>query len=276
MKLQDVASSVVISVGAKAPHTRALALMEEHQIHHLPVESEGKLVGMVSDRDLLLAAGFRADKKEPLLRVEAIMSQPVSFLSPRDSLRTAARLMIERQIHALPLVDEGRLCGIVTASDLLQGLIAAPEFENMTQPLLLQPILAIMGVQVTTVEPRATLEEVVTVMHNKKMRHLPVVVAGELLGIISDRDVRRALGEASGRDAKAQESGAFFVEPGRALDIMTKEVATISPAASVGQAADELLSRRIHCLPVLEEGKLIGIVTDTDILRAIGACAASG
>jgi CBS domain-containing protein len=158
----------------------------------------------------------------------------------------------------------------VTEVDLLGGILAAPEFTETRQPLFARPIRSLFKGPLTTAGPKASLDELVDVMVRNSIRHLPIAADGELLGVLSDRDVRAALGRAGIRDEQAQESGKFFLGSSVALEIMHTNVKTIDAEATLGKAVDELLSHRIHCLPALDAGKLVAIMTDTDVLRAIG------
>jgi CBS domain-containing protein len=235
---------------------------------------------MVSDRELLMVGAGQdgtaqksADPDEDERpRVTDIMSQPVLTLSPDDAVRSATWLMITQRVHAIPLIRGDRLVGLVTESDMLHGLIssgAVSQLEN--HAVLQQPVMSHIRGKLVTVGPTASLDDVVDIMRSKQIRHLPVVDGDELVGIVSDRDVRRALGNAAAKDAQAQESGKLYLEPSEVCRVMTKVLRTISPSASVEAAAEELLRHKVHCLLVVDDGKLLGVITDTDLLKAIGA-----
>lgn len=278
MNVGDFASTQVISLPPEETIDTAIALMEEYQIHHLPVVSTAGVVGMLSDRDILTAVGGLTSAQRRLpggriagpVKVADIMAKPVRTLAPGDSIRLATRLMIHERIHAVPLIRAGELVGILTESDLLGGILAAPDFAETRQPLFARPVRSLFSDRLQTAGPRTPLVDIIDLMLREHIRHLPIVVEGELLGIVSDRDIRAALGRAAIRDEQAQETGKFFLDPALAMEIMRTDVKTIDVDATVGQAIDELLSKRIHGLPVLHAGKLVAIITDTDVLRAIG------
>jgi CBS domain-containing protein len=99
---------------------------------------------------------------------------------------------------------------------------------------------------------------------------VPVVTNGVVKGIISDRDVRRALGWAFVRDAQAEAEGNLMEsEPQSAAEVMQTPVLTISSSATLRQALRLMVDRRIHCLPVVENARLVGMITQTDLIRAI-------
>ncbi len=105
------------------------------------------------------------------------------------------------------------------------------------------------------------------IMKMKRIRHLPVVEEGRLVGILTQRDLfHAALSTALNFGEKAQKE---FLKTVVVKEVMTEEVRTIGPDADVKEAAGLLIEHRIGCLPVVDKGKLVGIVSETDLLRAI-------
>ena len=115
---------------------RVLDVSVGSDIRHLPVLRRGKLVGMLSDRDLRrgLAKLRRRDEafdmarspEIPELRARDLMASPVLTVGPDCPLRSAASAMAEEQIGALPVVEDGRLVGILTQTDLLRDYAELP------------------------------------------------------------------------------------------------------------------------------------------------------
>jgi len=105
------------------------------------------------------------------------------------------------------------------------------------------------------------------IMKMKRLRHLPVVEEGRLVGMLTQRDLfHAALSTALNFGEKAQKE---FLKTVVVKEVMTEEVLTIDPGADVKEAARLLIEHKIGCLPVVENGKLVGLVTETDLLRVI-------
>jgi CBS domain-containing protein len=112
-----------------------------------------------------------------------------------------------------------------------------------------------------------TLDLAEDIMTMGRIRHLPILNEGELVGIISQRDMfRSAAVTALGFAADTQKA---LVKTIRIKEIMTEKVVAISPDATVKEAAGIMIDKKIGCLPVVEGMKLIGIITETDILRYV-------
>jgi acetoin utilization protein AcuB len=116
--------------------------------------------------------------------------------------------------------------------------------------------------EVVTVGPETTAAAALALCREKGIRHLPVLEGGWLVGMISDRDLRSAT-PALGDPDRAQ-----ALERIRVADEMAKEVATVRPEDPIEEAAIEMYERKIGCLPVVDDGDLVGIVTSSDVMRA--------
>jgi CBS domain-containing protein len=106
-------SPVTIAPDAKLDEARDL--MARHRIRHLPVVEQGKLVGMLSSGDLGAHVGQLARTK-----VNAAMTTEATTVAPSVGAATAARLMLERKVRALPVVDGEQVIGVISTSDVLE------------------------------------------------------------------------------------------------------------------------------------------------------------
>jgi acetoin utilization protein AcuB len=130
-------------------------------------------------------------------------------------------------------------------------------------------IAKIMSSAPVVVEPKAPLREVYRVMAEHRIRHIPVVSADGLVGVISDRDVREALPSPMSPGEAMEFAAAMDRIP--VWEVMAEGVVTVTPRTSLAEAAHMLAGRKIGCLPVLDAGRLVGIVTETDMLQAFAA-----
>jgi CBS domain-containing protein len=109
----------------------------------------------------------------------------------------------------------------------------------------------------TTVEPDATLGAVATLMKQEDCGSIPVVQSGRLVGIVTDRDIV-IRGVAAGSDPKTQ----------RVSEVMSADPVTIGPDDEVTAAQQVMADRQIRRLPVIEGGRLVGIIVTAQIARA--------
>lgn len=132
----------------------------------------------------------------------------------------------------------------------------------------------IMASPVITVGLDVETHEIIELMETHDIRHLPVLIEGHLRGIVSDRDVLSSMSPFLGKMAERAADTATLHN--KAHQLMTREVITIHPGASLCQASTLMEGNRIHCLPVLEGEELVGIITATDLLSALSVCEIRG
>ncbi len=118
-----------------------------------------------------------------------------------------------------------------------------------------------------TVSPQDTLRGAWQIIRERRVRHLPVMERGRLVGIVTDRDLRQAL--PSRAVGVEMHEAHHLAEKVRIWEVMARAVVTISREAPIEEAARLLLKYRIGGLPVLKGETLVGIITKTDLLRAL-------
>ena len=131
----------------------------------------------------------------------------------------------------------------------------------------------IMSKDIEVVDRNDNLRIVEERMATKQLRHLPVLEQGEVVGLVTQRDLfKAAMSSAMGYGEKAQRA---YLQSVRVKEIMTYPVVTVSPDTSVAAAAEMMVNTGIGCLPVVDDHQLIGIVTKTDLLRCLRALEAA-
>jgi acetoin utilization protein AcuB len=129
-----------------------------------------------------------------------------------------------------------------------------------------------------TIDPEAPVATAMAVMRERELRHLPVVDdAGRLVGVVTDRDLRSAVVAPALREYLSPEGRRWLERAGATLEnlrvrnVMTSEAVTTTPEVPIEQAAAVMFERRVGCLPVVQHGQLVGIVTERDLLRALAS-----
>ncbi|WP_018111837.1 CBS and ACT domain-containing protein [Thermus igniterrae] len=133
MLVKDVMHHPVFTVGPEVSLEDAYRLLLEKGIRHLPVVEGGKVVGIITDRDIRLATSH-LNPKGPCpgcTQVAEVMTRGVVTAHPLDPVEEAARVMRERKIGSLPVLEDGALVGIVTGIDLLDALL---KLTGVTEP----------------------------------------------------------------------------------------------------------------------------------------------
>ena len=133
MLVKDRMTPNPITILPDATHRQAAELMREYRIHHLPVlDKSGKLVGIVVEQDLLAAQPSAATTLSiyeihgllSKLQIKQIMTRPVHTTTPDCPIEEAARVMLSENIGCLPVVEDGKVVGIITDEDIFSVLVA--------------------------------------------------------------------------------------------------------------------------------------------------------
>lgn len=260
MKVAHIMTRDPQSVGPETSLDEAMGIMDQGGMRHLPVVDQGRLVGVLSDRDLLLATGWLSTgnglsdwSERDTGVVGDVMHRDVVTISPEDSVVTLSIDVVLRGIGCMPVVDDDRLVGIVTETDLLRAFVRAAR-EGLLSGDYDPPLSSYMSSHPATVGRRDPMSDAIELARKKHVRHLPVVDEGKLVGILSDRDLRGAVGR-----------GVLDEQP--VEDLMTEFVTSLRSDAPVTSAAQVMAEEKISSLPIVDAGQLVGIVTTTDLVE---------
>lgn len=136
MRVADLMTGPLVTIGHDATVADAWSIIRSRQVRHLPVlDSDRRLIGMVTDHDLRLVILERCLQEEPdrlaqtlgRLRVNEIMTWAVITVRPDADIRDAARIMHDHKLGALAVADAGRVVGILTATDVIRAVVGSPE-----------------------------------------------------------------------------------------------------------------------------------------------------
>lgn len=119
IEIRDIMVDKVITTKKDATVKDVVKLMNKHEIGCLVVEENGEPVGIVTERDLLKRV-LAKSKELRNMKVREIMSEPVLSVTPNVEIEDAAKLMLQNKIKKLPIVEEGKLLGLLTLTDILR------------------------------------------------------------------------------------------------------------------------------------------------------------
>jgi CBS domain-containing protein len=117
-----------------------------------------------------------------------------------------------------------------------------------------------------TIDPDATLSAAQELMIENEVRRLPVVERGELVGIITNSDILRQI---PANVEEVDDDTRLLLTQRTVREVMTYSPMTINPSATIQEAAERMLEYQISGLPVVRNGKVVGIITESDIFRLV-------
>jgi len=120
---------------------------------------------------------------------------------------------------------------------------------------------------VVTLEEDQTLREALGLQQRHKIRHIPVVAGAAVVGILTDRDLKRAT--PSLLTGVEQEKYDQLLDNTRVDQVMTRNPRTVSPETTLKEVAEILIEHKFGSLPVIDANRLVGIITDIDLLGAL-------
>ncbi|HEX6242469.1 MAG TPA: CBS domain-containing protein, partial [Polyangiales bacterium] len=194
---------------------------------------------------------------------------PPFVADPGMSVATASAVMSTHKIGCLPIMNGERLIGIVTRTDMLTFL--AHERVPRAWPELC--VADVMQSSPVTVHANESLAYAAVKMLRNGVRHLPVVdVANHVLGMLSDRDLRSAIGDPELLTDAAQ--APLRLDQRTVGDVMTRIPAVVRPSDPLTHVAERLSEEQLGALIVIDEQlRLLGIVSYVDVLQAMLATA---
>jgi CBS domain-containing protein len=120
LKVKDVMVGEVVTIEANVTVREAVRLMNDHEIGCLVVVQDGKPTGIVTERDMLKRV-LVATRDPRAIEVGEVMSKPLLFMEPEKEIEEAVKLMFKHKIKKLPVIENGRLVGLVTLTDLIRS-----------------------------------------------------------------------------------------------------------------------------------------------------------
>ena len=247
LKIADIMVEEVMTIEPMDTLGTAARKMADHRISCLVVTEAGVVKGILTAKDFLKKAATTQDGLYLRTVLEA-MTYPVQCVGPGQTIVDASRVMESRGIRHLPVVDHGRLVGVVTQSDLTRAL---------TSCHALQDIAEIMCRDVVTVPTEETVQTAIDVMAAFGISSVVVADSGQVKGVLTERDVLKKV-------ASLERDPATIP----VIEVMSSPVFSVPSNYSAFCASRMMDQTHVHRLVVLDDDHLVGIVTQTDIFRA--------
>jgi len=199
--------------------------------------------------------------------IMTIAKSPVITMATTTPVYDGIRIMVKEGFRRIPIVDPGtkRLRGIITASDIVNYLGGGEKFQIIQREhagnffkAINEPVRHIMTTKVFSVYTSAKISDTIDMMIKHKVGGLPVVdEENRVWAIITERDIVTIFGR--------------MISGAKVADLMSKKVVTATPKTSILKAEKKMIKNGFRRLPLVSEGKLVGIVTVMDILRFFGS-----
>lgn len=257
MKVKELMSTDVVTVGKDERLERVLELMRKHNVSKLPVTEHGRLTAVVTDGNVVdeLGALRNRNMSPTTLHVSTAMERQFPTAGPDDDVRHLVDLCKKEGVGIIPVTSDGMLLGVVTKADLLRLVTSSRKLAE------------IMATRLHAVSPEDRVVHARRMMLDHGIERLPVLDGGKLAGLVSELDLAFALDNLKRRHQKTREDHEL-----RNLlirDVMRTSVVTAPPDMTAARAAKIMREEDIGCLPVVAGDKIIGMVTRTDLIREI-------
>jgi len=257
MKVKDIMEKKVIAVDKDESLKRVLDLMKKYDVTKIPVLESKKFFGLVTDNVIAYKLGSIRKRGVTASRLHAssVTEKKVTTISPDEEVKNILKSVGAPGPTMLPVVEKGKLVGVVTKSDLL--------------PLVksIERISSIMQRKVQTVAPDDRVIHARRMMITHDVARLPVLAEKKLIGMISDIEIANAL-------ASLKKSYALGKQKHRLNELLVEDAMRIpvvwtTPSTTIVDAAHIMMDYNVGALPVLHNNILVGMVTRTDLLKTI-------
>ena len=261
MQIKNLMSEDLITVDKDQNLSDALKLLRKHNVSRLPVTNHKELVGIISERDIANKLGSSKYESMPAsrLHISSVMVKDVFTVPQTMQLADVAKLMLDEGIGSVPVMCDDEMVGIVSKADFVT-LAVGIAFDKIT-------VKEIMSKDLTVVSPTERLVHARRLMIESHVGRLPVVEDDELVGMITSKDLMRAFIDfRKNVPEKYQKSQ---IKEVLVEDIMSINPQYVSKEMSISEVSNIMIETGYNGLPVVDEGKVVGIITQTDILRLI-------
>ncbi len=255
-KVADFMSGVEISVEPLDPISEALGKMKKNRLSELPVMEKGNLKGLITFRNLAKR------RKMPLFaHVKSFMISPPR-IRPTDRIPQTAERLITRDFRSLPVTVKDQVKGMISRRDIINAISDLKELSDM-------PIETIMNFGPTTVEQDVGMKKALMLMELSGETTIAVVDKnGHFKGSINTSDVVALFEKPQFKKSRGDFHGESTIRDGD-VGSFTTYPKTLNRSDSVKRAVDLILGERMDLAYILEGDRLVGSVSEVDILEVL-------
>jgi len=248
LEVGDVMSKDVTTACPDVLVVSAAGVMSEKKISCLVVMNKGNVAGILTETDVLRRV-VRKGKDFYQTTLEQIMSSPVETVPAHLSILVASEMMGRKHVKRLPVLQEDKLVGIVTQTDLVRTLTSYGMWRDVSE---------IMSRDVAVIAKTSSVAEAAEVMTSREISCVVVLDGERAAGVLTKKDL---LGRVV---ALHKDPASVTME-----QVMSFPVTSVSSSYSVFSASRIMEEMNIRRLAVMKDKRLCGIVTQTDIFRAV-------
>lgn len=242
--------------------TAAAERMGVRRIGCLLVESDDPKsgpVGIMTETDLVrkvLAMGL----DPTVTMVDRVMVSPILTIAGDRSMLDASHVMETNHVRHLCVVESGEIVGIISVRDLVRSFVDAESGPVCELNKVYRPLSVLMATTLATIHSEASLLAAAQLMREKRIGSLLTIEAGEIVGIVTERDLVRK-GMASNRDAGSTNVSAVMSSPLLSIDINR----------TIHDASKMMDEQSVRHLVVTENGKIVGVLSVRDLVKMVSA-----
>lgn len=257
MKVKDIMTKDVVTVDKDVDLRHVLTLMKKHEITKIPVVEDKKLIGVITDNIIAYKLGSIRKKGVPASRLHAssVTDKNMETVSPDTDLEDIIKKVGEPGPTMLNVVDNSSLLGIVTKADLLPFVKSKKQLRE------------IMNDRIFSVASDDRVIHARRVLIDENIARLPVVDNGELVGMISDTEIAFALAEIKRSFPVGRQK--HQLDELTVGEVMKSPAVWTDPNITSSEAAEIMSKENIGALPLVENNRVIGIITRTDLIKTI-------
>lgn len=234
-----------------------IELMKKHGFSKIPVLDEKKIVGLITDNMIAYKLGSIRTKEVTASRMHAssVMDKNIEIVTPETKVKEVLKKVGEPGPTLLAVVEDEALVGVITKADLLPLVKSGKRLHE------------VMRTDLKVVSPTDRVIHARRVMIDDNVARLLVMDADKLVGIISDVEIAFAFADLKENVSMGHQK--HRLEELQVQDVMKQTVFWTTKDVTCAEASSLMLKHQIGCLPVMNEGKVAGIVTRTDLLKTI-------